>query len=141
MAADRIKLGALKSHYTKLVCYPPHHRLSLIVWKSTAHGSVLSKKTLSYFTFSIFNEAQTGDVLTRLALLSAGRRKLLLERVVLQETAEEEAREMMKPNPVEEYDTEYHGSFDIPNFVPSIDNFPKDSEVPLVGRIYHLYLV
>jgi hypothetical protein len=63
----------------------------------------------------------------------AGRRKMLLERYLFQEMAEAMTHEMSKPNPVEEYKTEYGGSLGVPNFVPSMDNIPKDSEVLFVG--------
>jgi hypothetical protein len=59
----------------------------------------------------------------------AGRRKLLLERSLYQELDEAMTSEMSKPNPVEGYKTEYGESIGVPNFVPSMDNIPKDSEV------------
>jgi hypothetical protein len=62
-------------------------------------------------------------------LLFAGRRKLLMERFLYQEMAEAISKEMTKPNPIEEYRTEYGGCFGVPDFVPSMDNIQKDTEL------------
>jgi len=61
----------------------------------------------------------------------AGRRKVLLERFLFQEMAKATTQEMSKPNPTNEYNTEYRGSFRVRDFVPSMDNISQDSEVYL----------
>ncbi|XP_023706366.1 uncharacterized protein LOC111863852 [Cryptotermes secundus] len=58
-----------------------------------------------------------------------GRRKLLLERCLYQEMDEAMTSEMSKPNPIEEYKTEYGEAIGVPNFVPSMDNIPNDSKL------------
>jgi hypothetical protein len=64
----------------------------------------------------------------------AGRRKMLLERCLYEEMDEAMRSEMSKPNPIEEYKTEYGGTIGVSNFVPSMDNIPKDSEVFFIWK-------
>ena len=64
----------------------------------------------------------------------AGRRKLLLKRFIFQGMAEATTQETSKPNPTNEYNTEYYGSFRVRDFVPSMDNISQDSEVSLVRK-------
>ncbi|XP_069699513.1 sperm-associated antigen 8-like isoform X2 [Periplaneta americana] len=108
-------------------CYEQKHRTSSRPWltrtatpdepwRSTTHASYTPPRN---------------DLLKR-----EGRRKQLLKRFLLQQMAEELAREMETPNPVAEYDTEYDGSFGLPGFVPSIENIPKESET---HKKYPLY--
>jgi hypothetical protein len=56
----------------------------------------------------------------------------MMERFLYQELAEAISKEMTQTNPVEVYRTEYNGSFSVPNFVPSMDNIPTDTEVRLL---------
>ena len=64
----------------------------------------------------------------------AGRRKVLMERFLVQEMAEATTQEMNKPNPTNAYNTEYDGSFRVRDFVPSMDNISQNSEVSLVRK-------
>lgn len=64
---------------------------------------------------------------------------MLLERCLYQEMDEAMTREMSKPDSIEEYKTEYGGTIGVPNFVPSIDNIPKDSEVCFWKKLLFLF--
>jgi hypothetical protein len=56
----------------------------------------------------------------------------MMERFLYQELAKAISKEITKTNPVEVNRTEYNGSFSVPNFVPSMDNIPTDTEVSLL---------
>jgi hypothetical protein len=72
------------------------------------------------------------DQLLQLGTLFAGRRRKLLERCLyhrMGEATKRELSQLSQPKSVQEYRTEYAGALGVPDFIPSMDNIPQDSEV------------